>query len=64
MNNNEITFLNNDNVNNNGVITPIEVIEDPIKPKVNPANDETDFITIPDWDLTPPFDSIDRSDMQ
>ncbi len=64
MNNNEITFLNNENANENGVIKPIEVVEDPIKPKVNSTNDENEFITIPDWDLTPPFDSIDRSDMQ
>ena len=53
MNNDEITYITD---NNN-----IEVVNENELPKVNPINEET--LQVPDWDLTPPFDSLDRSDI-
>ena len=64
MNNDDIVFLSNDNqiANNNPVIQPIELNND--QPKVQINHTDNDIITLPDWDLTPPFDSLDRGGMQ
>lgn len=57
MNNNEITFINSDDI---------------IKPKESNTNnynnqsnkvESDEIVVLPEWDLTPPFDSIDRGDM-
>ncbi len=64
MNDNEITFINGDEI-----IKPIDTSQNN---SVNNNNNnysqqsavgDNDVITLPDWDLTPPFDSIDRGDM-
>ena len=64
MNNEEITFINN----NDGIsqidnsIENINNYQNTNTSNVN-NNVEDDYIVLPDWDLTPPFDSLDRSDM-
>ena len=56
MDNNEITFINSDDE-----FEPIKYKE-PINNNGNNKDDDT--VSVPDWDLTPPFDSLDRGDMK
>ena len=66
MNNEEITFFDDNNTfinNQNNTIQHIELVEDPILPKQNQVQND-DTLTVPDWDLVPPFDSLDRGGMQ
>ncbi len=61
--NDEITFLSDNNHLHNEVNKPIEFVEDPVLPKKENNYDNNDYVSFPDWDLTPPFDTIDRGDM-
>ena len=62
MNDNEITFINGDDI-----IKPIDTSQNNSVNNNNYSQQssvgDNDVITLPYWDLTPPFDSIDRGDM-
>ena len=58
VNNDGIEFINNDIQENSG----IEYIK-PVEETVEMPSVSDEKITIPDWDLTPPFDAIDRGEM-
>ena len=58
VNNDGIEFINNDIQENTG----IEYIK-PVEETVEMPSVSDEKITIPDWDLTPSFDAIDRGEM-